>query len=142
MTAEDEAARRLTFDRDKVCYEQNFQQYRSMNQIMWQVPLLAISITGGIWFAALNVKAAEAFQALLFCLSAVLDVVLIAVLWRVRHVMSAYMEKIKAFNPSAFVETSGNGWFNRPHTVIWAFTLALGLAAVGSVFALLHVIRS
>ena len=75
MTADtpDEAARKQAFERDKVCYEQNFQQYRAMNQIMWQVPLLAITITGGLWYAALGVSGASAFRGPLFLLSAVLE---------------------------------------------------------------------
>ena len=28
------------FERDKVCYVQNCEQMRSLNQVMWQVPLV------------------------------------------------------------------------------------------------------
>lgn len=133
-----EVIRREAFDRDKVCYEQNFQQYRAMNQIMWQVPLLAITITGGLWFAALNVAGAQEFKRPLFLLAFVLDIALIAVLWRVRHVMSAYMVKIGELNPAAFVEASGRGLFNWPYTVVSAFSLALAVAAIGSLIGLLN----
>ena len=137
-TERDGAARSETFDRDKACYEQNFQQYRAMNQIMWQVPLLAITITGGLWFAALNVAGAQEFKRPLFLLAFVLDVALIAVLWRVRHVMSAYMDQLRAFHPPAFVEASGRGLFNWPYTVVSAFSLALAVAAIGSLIGLLN----
>ena len=131
MTADtpDEAARKYAFERDKVCYEQNFQQYRAMNQIMWQVPLLAITITGGLWYAALGVSGASAFRGPLFLLSAVLDFSLIAVLWRVRFVMAAYLP--------VFVRAAGGGLLNRPYTVVSAFSIALGCAGVGSVIGLL-----
>ena len=134
----DETARREAFDRDKACYEQNFQQYRAMNQIMWQVPLLAITITGGLWYAALSVAGAQDFKRPLFLLALVLDVALIAVLWRVRRVMSAYLKKIEAFHPRAFVEASGSGIFNWTYTVVSAFSLALGIAAAGSLVGLLN----
>jgi hypothetical protein len=136
-TSGEEAARKEAFDRDKACYEQNFQQYRAMNQIMWQVPLLAITITGGLWYAALNVTGVQDFKRPLFLLAFVLDVALIAVLWRVRHVMSAYMVQIERFNPSSFVKASGRGLFNWPYTVVSAFSLALAIAAVGSLIGFL-----
>ncbi|MER9490804.1 hypothetical protein NKI86_03105 [Mesorhizobium sp. M0320] len=134
-----EVVRKEAFDRDKTCYEQNFQQYRAMNQIMWQVPLLAITITGGLWYAALNVTGAADFRRPLFLLSAVLDFALIAVLWRVRFVMAAYLIQIERFNPAAFVRASGKGFLNWPYTVVTAFSLALGCAGVGSVLGLLDI---
>jgi hypothetical protein len=39
------------FERDKVCYEQNCQQLRHLNQIMWQVPTIAMTVTGALWYA-------------------------------------------------------------------------------------------
>lgn len=128
----DEIARTEAFNRDKICYEQNFQQYRAMNQIMWQVPLLAITITGGLWYAALTEAGAEEFRRPLFLLSAVLDFALIAVLWRVRLVMTAYGEKIRAFNPAAYVEADDGGLFNRRYTVVTALSVAVGVAGIGS----------
>lgn len=135
---QDEVGRKEAFDWDKACYEQKFQRYRAMNQIMWQVPLLAISITGGLWLAALNVAGAHEFQQPLFLLALVLDIALIAVLPRVRCVMSAYMEKMKFFNPPAFVEAAGRGPFSRSYTVVGAFSLALAVAAIGSLIGLLN----
>ncbi len=134
-----EAARREAFDRDKVCYEQNFQQFRAMNQIMWQVPLLAITITGGLWYAALNVAGAQDFKRPLFGLSAVLDLALIFVLIRIRYVMGAYLTKLKAFNPSAYVEAPGTNCFNRSYVVVRAFSIALLLAGVGSAAGFINI---
>lgn len=135
----EDAARKEAFDRDKVCYEQNFQQYRAMNQIMWQVPLLAITITGGLWYAALNVTGVQDFKRPIFLLAFVLDFALIAVLWRVRHVMSAYMVQIESFNPGSFVKASGRGLFNWPYTVVTAFSVALAIAATGSLIGFLDI---
>lgn len=134
----DETARKQAFEREKCCYEQNCQQFRAMNQIMWQVPLLAITITGGLWYAALGVSGASDFRKPLFLLSAVLDFALIAVLWRVRFVMAAYLVQIESFNPSAFVRASGTGVLNRSYTVVTAFSIALACAGIGSVFGLLN----
>jgi hypothetical protein len=132
------AARREAFDRDRVCYEQNFQQFRAMNQIMWQVPLLAITITGGLWYAAVSVTGAQEFKRPLFALSAILDIALIFVLVRVRYVMGAYLEKLKEFNPARFVEAPGTRWYDGRLIVIKAFSAALALAAVGSIAGLFN----
>ena len=135
----EDAARKEAFDREKVCYEQNFQQYRAMNQIMWQVPLLAITITGGLWYAALNVTGVQDFKRPIFLLAFVLDAALIAVLWRVRHVMSAYMVQIERFHPGSFVKASGRGLFNWPFTVVTAFSIALAIAAISSFIGFLDI---
>jgi hypothetical protein len=37
-TSSDDTARKEAFDRDKVCYEQTFQQYRAMNQSCGRCP--------------------------------------------------------------------------------------------------------
>lgn len=131
--------RQEQFERDKLCYEQNFEQFRAMNQIMWQVPLLAITITGGLWYAALGVDAAAAFRGPLFLLGALLDFALIVILWRVRFVMAAYLQELERFNPSAFVRASGKGPLHRPYTVVAAFSVALGGAGIGSLIGLFHI---
>jgi hypothetical protein len=40
------------FEREKVCYEQNFEQFRSLNEQMNRVPTIAVTLTGGLWFGA------------------------------------------------------------------------------------------
>lgn len=126
-----EAARKEAFDRQKVCYEQNFQQFRAMNQIMWQVPVLAMTLTGGLWFAAVNVRGMDGMQVPLLLLAAVFDIAFIFVLIRIRHVMEAYLQKLRDFCPAGFVEAPGTSWYNRSRTVVRAFSTALSLAALG-----------
>ena len=41
---------KMQFEKEKVCYEQNCQTFRSLNQLMWQVPIIAMTVTGGLWF--------------------------------------------------------------------------------------------
>src|SRR5208283_57694 len=40
------------YDREKTCYEQKFEQARSVNSQVNQVPLTAMTLTGGLWFGA------------------------------------------------------------------------------------------
>lgn len=75
------------FERAKVAYEQNFEQFRSLNQVMWQVPVIAMTLTGGLWFGAASVEAMAGFQYLLLILAALANLGLVVVLARLRFVM-------------------------------------------------------
>lgn len=126
------------FERDKVCYEQNYEQFRSLNQSMWQVPIIAMTLNGGLWFAAATLRELDIFKGPLFLLSCVFNVSLIVVLIRVRYVMGSYLEKLKEFHPAGYVRAPGNKWYNRSYTVVSAFSTALALSAACSLWACVH----
>jgi len=87
----------------KVCYEQNFQQFRSLNQQMNQVPPLGITLTGGLWYAAGAVKDLDGpikFALLVF--AGFSNLALIFAVLRIRDVLESYLEKIEEFYPSSF----------------------------------------
>lgn len=134
----EEQIERMAFERDKVCYEQNYQQFRSLNQSMWQVPIIAMTLNGGLWFAAAAIHGLEVFKAPLFFLSAVFNISLVFVLVRVRYVMGSYLDSLKQFHPAGFVGAPGDKWYNRSHTVVRAFSIALGLSALCSIFACVY----
>ena len=91
------------FEREKVCYEQNFQHARSLNYQMNQVPVLAMTITGGLWFAAgvtENLYSEIRFSLLLF--TGFCNIALILAALRIRDVFDSYLERIKQFCPDSF----------------------------------------
>jgi hypothetical protein len=91
------------FDREKVCYEQNFQHARTLNAQMNQVPVLAMTLTGGLWFGAgvaSNLPTLFRFALLIF--ASLCDLALILATLRIRDVFESYLEKISAFCPSSF----------------------------------------
>lgn len=93
------------FEREKVCYEQNFKQARSLNAQMNQIPTLAITLTGGLWFAAgvtEKMQTPMRFGLLLF--AGVCDIGLGLAILRVRDVFRSYLEKLRAFHPTSFVD--------------------------------------
>jgi hypothetical protein len=126
------------FDRDKVCYEQNYQQFRSLNQSMWQVPIIAMTLNGGLWFAAATLHSLDLFKGPLFFLAAVFNVSLIFVLVRVRYVMEEYLKALKRFHPDGFVSAPGDRWYNGSRTVMRAFSTALALSATCSLLASIY----
>lgn len=91
------------FEREKVCYEQNFEQARSLNSQMNQVPVLAMTLTGGLWFAAgvtENLYSEIRFGLLLF--AGFCNIALILATLRIRDVFHSYLERIKQFRPESF----------------------------------------
>lgn len=107
-----------------------------MNQIMWQIPVIAITLTGGLWWAVSTQQGISVFRVPALLLGAVLDITLIIVLSRVRYVMAAHLEKMKQFHPPGFVEAAGKEpnayWFHKQKVVLYAFNVALAVASVGS----------
>jgi hypothetical protein len=101
MTAAERA-----YDREKVCYEQNFEQARNLNLQMNQVPVLAMTITGGLWFGAgvtNDLPMEIRFALLLF--AGLCNIALILAVLRIRDVFESYLEKIEAFNKEGFASS-------------------------------------
>lgn len=93
------------FEREKLCYEQNYEQARSLNTQMNQIPTLAITLTGGLWFAAgLSEKMQNPMRFMLLIFAGLCDIGLVLAILRVRDVFRSYLEKLEAFHPAAFVE--------------------------------------
>ncbi|MBT3028827.1 MAG: hypothetical protein KME48_16850 [Candidatus Thiodiazotropha sp. (ex Ctena orbiculata)] len=91
------------FTREKTCYEQNFLQARSLNSQMNQVPVLAMTLTGGLWFAAgVTENIAPEIRFLLLIFAGFCNLALILVTIRTRDVFHSYLECIKAFHPASF----------------------------------------
>jgi hypothetical protein len=118
-----------SIEREKLCYQQNFEQFRSLNQIMWQVPIIAMTLTGGLWFGVAKIDAQVA-QIGLLALAVLGNSGLIAVLHRTRFVMGEYLKKIKEFCPEAYVEAKGEGPFEGGRTVVLVFQILLALSAL------------
>ena len=93
------------FEREKACYQQNFEQARSLNTQMNRVPVLAMTLTGGLWFAAgiaENLHCAMRFSLLVFAGFCNLALIIAAI--RIRDVIQSYLEKLKNFHPDSFVD--------------------------------------
>ena len=91
------------FKRQQVCYQQNFEQARSLNVQMNQVPVLAMTLTGGLWFAAgvtENLYSEIRFGLLLF--AGFCNIALILAALRIRDVFHSYLERIEQFRPDSF----------------------------------------
>lgn len=131
----------MSEERETACYNQNCEQFRSMNQIMWQVPVLAMTLTGGLWFGAGQLKDYTAIRFLLFVLAGCSDIAFFVVLKRIRFVMGAYLKKIEEFHPTSFVTADGTG-LCKSKTVINTFGILLLGAAVVSFVGAFFVVKT
>lgn len=129
-----------SFEERKVAFEQNFAQFRSLNQLMWQIPMIAMTLTGGLWFGVANTPDIEYFGYLLLILAMGANLGLVVVLERIRFVMEMYLVKLREFSPQSFVDAGSSRWLTGSRTVSRVFQLALLGAAVisGVAIYLMH----
>lgn len=122
------------FERAKSCFEQNSEHIRSLNQIMWQIPLLAMTLTGGLWYAvATTPDLPRSAQNGLLILAGAADLALVLVLARIRFVMEGYIEKAKGFYEAGHPNTSH--WLLRRGLVVTVFSFLLTISGAGSLYA-------
>ncbi len=127
------------FERDKVCYEQHSESFRNLNTQMWQVPIIAMTLTGGLWFGILSgdVEVAPAIWLLIFC--GICDLLFIVVLFRVRFIMALLIDKLSGFNSNFAInpkaDQKGNWLIQQENLVIYSFSIMLALAAAVSFIA-------
>jgi hypothetical protein len=114
---------------DLAAYNQNFETFRALNALMWQIPLIAMTLTGGLWFGVSTVQNQPAFKLGLLGLAAAGDLILILVLERLRYIIERYLNWLEAAHSRGFVAAPGTRWRNRPNRVKQAFQLMLLFAA-------------
>jgi hypothetical protein len=123
------------FERAKACFEQNSEHIRSLNQIMWKVPLLAMTLTGGLWFAVATTPVlTRPAQVGFLLLAAIANIALVFVLARIRFVMQGYIERVKDFYEAGHPHT--DHWLLRKNLVVCIFALVLTISGVGSLYAI------
>jgi SAM-dependent methyltransferase len=100
---------------------------------MWQIPLIGMTLTGGLWFGVAKTDATPGFQICLLGLAADGNVGLLVILTRLRYIMERYLDWLRAFDTAMFVEAPGAGPLSRPLMVRTVFQVMLGLAAMASI---------
>lgn len=97
--------RQNKFEREKASYEQNFEQARGLNAQMNQIPTLAMTLTGGLWFAAgVTEKMQTPMRFGLLIFAGLCNIGLVLAILRVRDVFHSYLEKLKTFHPPSYVD--------------------------------------
>ncbi|MDN3578280.1 hypothetical protein QWZ03_16040 [Chitinimonas viridis] len=118
------------------------QHQRALNQLMWQVPGMAIAITGGLWYGATTLET-EAPRVWVFGFTAIVDFLTVVILWRIRSLIEVHIEHQRGFSPPESAEAKSKcswrwacAWPKR--TVITCWTIALLAAAAVSIAGAFH----
>ncbi|THD34469.1 MAG: class I SAM-dependent methyltransferase [Sphingomonas sp.] len=114
-------------------YNQNSETFRALNALMWQIPLIAMTLTGGLWFGVSSLSRESGLAYLrpgLLLLAAVGDLLLIVVLERLRHIIGEYLTWLRTALPAGHVAAPGDRWYNSSRIVKLSFQIMLGSAAL------------
>lgn len=111
-------------------YNQNWETFRSLNSLMWQIPLIAMTLTGGLWFGVSTVKDMPYFAASLLFLAGCGNVGLMLTLRRLRYIMEQYLDWSKSSYLAGHVSAPGGPWFTGNETVRRIFQVLLAMAAI------------
>jgi hypothetical protein len=97
----------------EVCFNQNCESFRSLNQQMNQIPVLATTLTGGLWFGAGVTESLDMkLRFILLLFAGACNLALALAMVRVRDVLESYFEKIEEFHPASFAD--GQPTKNKP----------------------------
>jgi hypothetical protein len=132
------------FEREKVAFQENASHLRALNQFLWQVPIIAMTLTGGLWYGAAMLKEADDFKFALLLFCGLSDLILIVILWRTRFVFEAILEKTKTFHSDTVVvkvapKVSGFSWMG-PFTVVGCFSFLLAIAGAMSIWGAVKIL--
>ena len=88
-------------DKDALIYEQNCLEFRSLNGFFWQIPLIMMTLNGGLWYSVASLDLAPMAQRGILWFAAFANVVMIFGLWRLRGIMQSLLTSIHAFQNSS-----------------------------------------
>ncbi|SFD95111.1 class I SAM-dependent methyltransferase [Salipiger profundus] len=124
----------IDHDMHRAAFEQNHLAFRSLNQQMWQIPLISMTLTGGLWFGVSRVEDFPLFQLALLFLAAAGNGALSIVILRLRFVMQRYLNWLEDNYPTGFVSADdGEHWYHKSFVVRTSFQAMLLLASALSI---------
>jgi len=107
-------------------YKRLSDDFRALNAILWQLPPIMITITGGLWFAAATFKVSPSAQSGILLFAAVANALMIAAMFRLRIVILGLQEQIRDYDKLPLSKS--------PFTTVTLMSVMLGLSAIGSLW--------
>lgn len=132
----EEANRQRTFEKERVCFEQNSEHLRSLNGLMWQVPLIAMTLTGGLWYGVAQLQPNSIAVQGLLILASITDLLLIFVMFRMRFIFKKILDKTRDFYPMGVANTDSKRLPN--NLVCGVFCFLLFFASLMSLYAVFN----
>lgn len=116
-------------------YEQHYEAFRDLNRQLWQVPILAMTLTGGLWFGAAESRVEPVVSMGLFFLAFVGNVVFFMGVHRIRYIQACILEKLRDMYPVFYVDAASRETiWARPKMMVRGWSIVLCAAALFSLF--------
>nr|NUR36591.1 hypothetical protein [Sphingomonas sp.] len=79
---------------DQTKYEQLCTDFRALNAILWQMPVIFTTLTGGLWFSVASLDLTNHARTLILEFAALANLIMIAALIRLRIIMESQRQGI------------------------------------------------
>jgi len=114
-------------DKQDLIYEQQSNEFRSLNTFFWQIPLIMMTLNGGLWFSVATLEIDPLVQRGMLWFAAVANMVMAIALVRLRHIMGELLTEIRKYE--------GRPEPKADRIILWLFCGVFGLAAIGAIVA-------
>lgn len=127
------------FELAKAAFEQNFEQFRHLNDQMNKLPAFAVTLTGGFWYVAVVVASyGHALSATsehlarwgLMVFAGTCDLALVCIAIRIRDVMSDYLGRVRRFEGEWWTEATPALPWLRDYSMISIYSALILVGAV------------
>jgi hypothetical protein len=108
-------------------YEQRCAEFRSLNGFFWQIPLIVMTLNGGLWFAVASLDLTAIARGSILLFAAIANLAMIITLWRLRSLMELLLTHIRAAEG-----THEPKW---GQVILWVFCTLFAVASIGAIVA-------
>ena len=104
--------------------QQQCEDFRALNTVFWQLPVIMMTLNGGLWFALASLDLTEMGQRFILVFAVLVDLAFLVALVRLRLLLGALLDRIHKVQGEM---KAPFGWFT-----VSAFCTVLFVAAVGA----------
>lgn len=115
---------------DTEIYQQQCEDFRALNTVFWQLPVIMMTLNGGLWFALASLELTEMGQRFILIFAVAVDLAFIVALIRLRLLLAALLVRIHRVQGEMKVPLS--------RFTVGAFCAVLLLAALGAAVTAVH----
>ena len=100
----------MTTTQEDLIYEQNSIEFRSLNGFFWQIPLIMMTLNGGLWYSVASLDLDVSSERGMLWFAALANLTMAVGLWRLRAVMGTLLASIHTYQgttapgPSKLIE--------------------------------------
>ncbi|MCA9107188.1 MAG: hypothetical protein H6877_08130 [Rhodobiaceae bacterium] len=111
-------------EKDTLIYQQSCEEFRSLNGFFWQIPIIMMTLNGGLWYSVASLDLSTSAQRGVLFFAAFANIVMVVGLWRIRSVMQDLLSNIHQFQ--------GTSLPGRSKIIQFLFQALLLFAALGA----------